>query len=70
MELMGQVALVSRSDHKRTADVKALCSCELFELSREVRERASMRAGDVHTDGYVRSMCMCFLPAFPVHGAP
>jgi len=29
------VALVSRSDHKRTADVKALCTCELFELSRE-----------------------------------
>lgn len=26
---------MSRSDHKRTADVQALCTCELFELSRE-----------------------------------
>jgi hypothetical protein len=29
-----QVALVSRMDHKRTADVIALSTCELFELSR------------------------------------
>mmetsp|Transcript_52818 Transcript_52818/g.85470 ORF Transcript_52818/g.85470 Transcript_52818/m.85470 type:complete len:665 (-) Transcript_52818:184-2178(-) len=34
-DYFGEVALVSRSDHKRTADVKALCTCELFELSRE-----------------------------------
>lgn len=34
-DYFGEVALVSRADHKRTADVTALCPCELFELSRE-----------------------------------
>jgi len=34
-DYFGEVALVSRADHKRTADVIALSACELFELSRE-----------------------------------
>lgn len=38
-DYLGEVALISKIDNKRTADVKALCTCELFELSRE----------DVHT---------------------
>ena len=34
-DYFGEVALMSRSDHKRTADVEARCTCELFALSRE-----------------------------------
>ena len=34
-DYFGEVALISKIDNKRTADVKALCACELFELSRE-----------------------------------
>jgi CRP-like cAMP-binding protein len=30
-----QVALMSKTDHRRTADVTAICPCELYELSKE-----------------------------------
>lgn len=42
-DYFGEVALVSRSDHRRTADVITLSTCELYMLSREDMEAVTLK---------------------------
>ncbi len=49
---------MSRSDHRRTADVAAICPCELFELSKEDVYAVTQKYPVLQVSG------MCFVNIF------